>query len=82
MNPNYRRFLLAVNTAYDIAQKYGTQWIYGYCDNTIFVPLHRVDPGWLFKLYPGGRKILSPEGATLFESWGVDVDEVTRSEKI
>lgn len=79
MNPNYRRFLLSIRAAYELSQKHGTQWIYGHCDNTIFVPLHHVEPGWLFKLYPGGRKMLSPEGAALLKSWGVNVNEVTRA---
>jgi hypothetical protein len=33
---------------------------------------------WLFKVYPGGRKEFSVIGKELVESWGVNLNEVTR----
>lgn len=78
MNPNYRRFLLSIRDAYELSQTRGTQWIYGYCNNTIFFPLHKVEPGWLFKVYPGGRKILSAEGGALLKSWGINPSDIAR----
>lgn len=75
MDKNFRRFLEAVKLAYELTEKHGTQYIYGHVDNSIFVPLHKVESGWLFKLYPGGRKILSIEGQNLLKSWGVDIKE-------
>ena len=33
---------------------------------------------WLFKVYPGGRKMFSEKGKALVESWGINLEEVTK----
>lgn len=55
-----------------------TWYVYEIKKGGVFVPSPYWDESWLFKVWPGGRRVLSPNGVRVLTEMGVNVDEVTQ----
>lgn len=61
------KFSEACISALDLARKHGWAF-YVYECPSLWDVTAAYKPGWLFKAYPGGRKIVSPAGRRILES--------------
>lgn len=65
------KFLEACNEAISLTREHNTKhFVYEYPTAWHITPVYAGD-GWLFQVYPGGRKILKPEGKEIAikEGW-------------